>query len=113
MHRTCEGFFDEDVFALANGLLAKLEVEGRGGDDIDKVAGIYKRIGVGEAGQMVFIGDLAGARVVGVNETDEFCFFYFFPTVEMKFAKVTDSENAYFKHLLIFIRAVNLQKKAQ
>ena len=83
------------------------------GDDVYDIAGIHQLAGVAEAGDLIFFGYFFCNVVVGVVETSEFHRFDFFPVVQMKFTKVTDAKNTYFKHLLYFKLAVNLHQKGE
>jgi hypothetical protein len=95
------------VFAFTDGFLAKVKVEGGWGYDVDEVAGVDERVRIGESLQLVVGGDFRGDRVIGVIESHQFCSFYLFPVVQMKFPEVTNAKNTHFKHLLNFILPQN------
>jgi len=113
VHGIGEGFLHEYVFTLTYGFFAQIKVEGGRGDDIDEVTGFDEAFGVQKSWDLIFIGDFLGDAVVGVVESYQFCYFYFFPVVEVKFSEVTDSKDADFKHLLIFIRPQTYTKKME
>src|SRR5258708_1842948 len=81
-----------------------MEMKMSRGHDVYQVASVYEAFGGRKPGKLIFIGNFQGNGVIGVVKSYQFCYFYFFPIVEVKFSEVTNSKNAYFQHLLNFIQ---------
>ena len=77
-------------------------MRGSRSDDIHHITDVHQLGRIGKAGELIFIGDFPGYCIIGVIKSYQFGCLYLFPVIQMKFTKVTDAKNTYFKHLLNF-----------